>query len=234
MNLSKRLSAVAAMVTPGLRVADIGTDHGYIPIYLTTEHIAPHAFAMDVNEGPLSRATENISRYEANGLVTTRRSDGLRQLEVGEVESIVIAGMGGMLTIRILEDSPLVASSARELILSPHSDVDLVRVYLAEHGFAIMDESMVEEDDKYYFILKAMPGNMQIPSGVAKLYGDILPARRDFVLKDYLEKELRKRQGILSRLEQNAQAGQSRILEVEAEMALIQEALHIYGIEEDN
>ena len=104
MELSKRLQAVAGLVTAGSRLADIGTDHAYIPIYLARSGKIPEAVAMDVNRGPLERAEENIRAYELEDRIKTRLSDGFSALEQGEADSAVIAGMGGGLMSRILKE----------------------------------------------------------------------------------------------------------------------------------
>ena len=103
MQLSIRMQAVADMVTPGGRIADIGTDHGYVPIYLVEQNKTDHAIAMDVRKGPLARAGENIVRFGCSDRIETRLSDGLAMLKPGEADTVIIAGMGGLLTIRILE-----------------------------------------------------------------------------------------------------------------------------------
>lgn len=104
MQLSKRLAAVADMVTPGLVLADIGTDHAYIPIYLVEQQIIPRAIAADANRGPLARASAHIREHALEEKIETRLSDGLAAFSPEEAQSIVIAGMGGALTIRILEN----------------------------------------------------------------------------------------------------------------------------------
>ncbi|MCD7885896.1 MAG: class I SAM-dependent methyltransferase [Lachnospiraceae bacterium] len=104
MKLSKRLSAVAAMVTPGMVLADIGTDHAYIPIDLVERGVIPRAIAADVNPGPLKRAAEHIRTHGLADRISTRLCDGLSAFEAGEVQSVVIAGMGGALTAQILQD----------------------------------------------------------------------------------------------------------------------------------
>ena len=103
MQISERLRTVAGMVSPGCRLADVGTDHAYIPIYLMQNGVIPQAVAMDINQGPLLRATENIRRYGLTGRIETRLSDGLEKLQAGEADTILIAGMGGLLMVRILE-----------------------------------------------------------------------------------------------------------------------------------
>ena len=104
MELSKRLQAVAAMVTEGNKLVDVGTDHGFLPIYLVKTKKIPKALAMDVNPGPLSRAREHIREYGLDTYIETRLSDGLKKLEPGEGQTLVLAGMGGGLMLRILKE----------------------------------------------------------------------------------------------------------------------------------
>ena len=111
MELSKRLKTVAGMITEGHRLADIGTDHAYVPIALCRRGIIPSAIAMDVNPGPLQRAREHIHAYQLEEKIQVRLSDGLKELSPGEVDTILIAGMGGLLTVRILENGKHLLSS---------------------------------------------------------------------------------------------------------------------------
>ena len=104
MELSKRLKAVAELVTPGQKIADIGTDHAYIPIWLVEEKRAVSAIAMDINQGPLAKAKENIELHGLSSYIETRLSDGMKKLCPNEADSVIIAGMGGGLVMKILED----------------------------------------------------------------------------------------------------------------------------------
>ena len=104
MQLSDRLQAVASMVTENSRLADVGTDHGYIPIYLCEMGTIPSAIAMDVIKGPLLRAKMNIERYHMQEKIRTRLSDGVLKLNPDEADSVVIAGMGGTPVMKILEE----------------------------------------------------------------------------------------------------------------------------------
>ena len=134
MELSKRLAAIAAMAEPGDRLADIGTDHGYLPIYLVEQNIAPSAIAMDVVEGPLARAFAHVREHGLEEKIVLRKSDGFEKLLPGEADAAVIAGMGGPLMIRILEEGKKTAESLKYLILSPQSDIPAVRRYLKSGG----------------------------------------------------------------------------------------------------
>ena len=104
MELSTRLKAVADFVTAGYKLADIGTDHAYIPIALMEQNLIPGAIAMDINEGPLQRAGEHIAENRMEKKIEIRLSNGFSALKKGEAESAVIAGMGGGLMIRILTE----------------------------------------------------------------------------------------------------------------------------------
>ena len=154
MELSKRLLAVASLVTTGSIVADIGTDHAYIPLYLIQEKKAPGAIAMDVNEGPLLRAEEHVRDAGLTEQIRLRRSDGLEQLSPGECDCAVIAGMGGGLMIRILSAHPEITKSLKECILQPQSEIERVRSFLLEEGFVFLQEDMVLDDGKYYMMMK--------------------------------------------------------------------------------
>ena len=143
--LSERLRAVADLVDDGMVVADIGTDHGYIPIALVQEGRCPRAVAMDINIGPLDRARAHIQAAELSEKIDTRRSDGMKELKAEEADCAIIAGMGGALTIKILEESSATARSLKALILQPQSELYKVREYLAEQGYEILSEDMVLE-----------------------------------------------------------------------------------------
>ncbi len=138
----------------GLRVADVGCDHGYISIYLVQSGIAASAIAMDVRKGPLSGAKANIEGYGLEKAITTRLSDGLKELSKGEADSLVIAGMGGKLMMRILEDGDPESLGIRLSVLQPQSELSDFRQYLREKGYRILEEKIVFEDGKYYFPMK--------------------------------------------------------------------------------
>ena len=142
------------MVSRGYRLADIGTDHAYIPIFLVEEGRVPSAVAMDINRGPLDRARENIMESGQEDKIQIRISDGFSALEEGEADAAVLAGMGGGLTIRILREGADVVRTLKECILQPQSEIEKVRAFLLAEGFSFTDEDMVEEDGKYYPIIK--------------------------------------------------------------------------------
>jgi tRNA (adenine22-N1)-methyltransferase len=155
VKISKRLEKVALCVKEGNRVADIGCDHAYTAIYLIQNNIASHVVAMDINKGPLEKAKKNIVDYRCSDKIETRLSDGAKKLEVGEVDTILISGMGGRLTNKILSDSADVVSRCTQLVLQPQSEIYLVRQYLEQIGFEIIYEDMLIDEGKYYVVMNA-------------------------------------------------------------------------------
>lgn len=230
MQLSKRLSAVAALVTPGTVLADVGTDHGYIPIELVERGVIPRAIALDVNAGPLRRADEHIRMHQLTDYIKTRLSDGLKEIKEGEADACVIAGMGGPLTIRILTQSWKVAQAMREWILQPQSGIEAVRRFVYSEGFRIVQEDMVLEDGKYYPMMKAVRGNMDQPDGIycttGFKYGPCLLRDRHPVLRDYLLKEQKLNEELCRKLRR--QGVGRRLQEVEQELSLVREALSVF------
>lgn len=224
MELSQRLKAVAGLVTPGNRLADVGTDHGYIPIYLVETGKIPGGIAMDVNRGPLLRARAHIAEYGLEYRIETRLSDGLDALGEGEADTVVIAGMGGALTVRILERGIHLLPSFKELILQPQSELCKVREWLLAHGLAIEDEEMVREDGKYYPMMRVV--NTEAPSGLTMeelFYGPVLLNKRHPVLRDYLLWERGIKEQILSQI-QGREGEQTAARRQEVKRALEQNA----------
>lgn len=232
MQLSLRLSAIAEMVTEGNRLVDVGCDHGYLPVYLLLNKKIPGAIAMDVRKGPLSRAQEHIAQFGLEGYIQTRLSDGLAALKAGEGDTLVIAGMGGPLMERILTDGAAVRDSFCELVLQPQSDIPHFRRYLRSEGYEITAEELVEEDGKFYPLMKAVKAEKSplLPyTREEEWFGPILLKSRHPVLKRYLMREMRIREEILARLKAApGQAAGKRRMEVEEERQLIKAALNKY------
>lgn len=195
MQLSERLRLVAGFVTENYVVADIGTDHGYIPIWLLENERIPKGFAMDIGKGPLERARENIKLYGYQDRIETRLSDGLKELKENEADSVVIAGMGGSLIVRILENGKKVLDTVKELILSPHTELHLVRRYLIENGYDIVREEMVYDMGKYYTVMKAVHTddksikNLYDSDEYNYIYGRLLLIEKSNVFMSFIKNE---------------------------------------------
>ena len=153
--ISNRLKTVADMVPEGSKIADVGTDHGFVPIYLALSHRIEHAIAMDVRKGPLERATTHVKEYGLNDVIETRLSDGLEKLDQGEADTMICAGMGGPLMQRILESNPPRRFGLKTLVLEPQSEIMNFRIFLRENGYEIKKEDFLLEDGKYYPVIKA-------------------------------------------------------------------------------
>ncbi len=233
MELSKRLTMIADMVSAQSRVADIGTDHGFIPIKLVSEGKCPCAIAMDVGKGPLARAVEHIAGCGLSDRIECRLSDGYEKLEAGEADSTVIAGMGGGLMVRILEAGDTRGVLTKELILSPHSEWHKVRHFLHNHGYAIEEERMLFEEGKYYVAIRAEFAGDQAESeamdAVEEAFGPDLLTKKDSVLYDYLIFMKNRYEKIFHSLAGNESASaRERSAEIIKDLDLIKGALARY------
>lgn len=214
MQLSRRMHLLASKVTEGNRLADVGTDHGYIPIALILEKKIPSAIAMDVNRGPLARAEEHIRIYGLDTYIETRLSDGLHMLKEGEADTILIAGMGGALTVRILDEGAHCLDTVKELILQPQSEIYLVRKWLCRHGFRIAEEDIVLDEGKYYPMMRAVHGQAELPDEPALFYGDVRTQQSPNVLTSFIKNETEKTERIMKILMEKGQENTVRMQEL--------------------
>ena len=239
MKLSGRMRAVAGLVRVCGVLADVGTDHGYVPIALVAERKVRCAIAMDIKEGPLSRARKNIADSRMEDRIKTRLSDGVSALAAGEADSILIAGMGGRLVVHILASGAAVCRSAEELILQPQSDLRRVREYLRQNGYRIAEEDMVWEDGKYYPMLRALPGEAKtqkdpadpVITAACDIYGPLLLAGKHPVLRRFLDERKRQLAGVLDRLlrQPDSEAAAERIRQLGQELLYCETAQKILG-----
>lgn len=221
----------ASFVTPGNRLADVGTDHGYIPIALVQEKIIPSALAMDVNPRPLERAKQHIRESHLESDIHTRLSDGVQSLQPGEADSVLIAGMGGALTVKILQEGREVLRTVKELILQPQSEIDKVRRYLEQAGYKITKEDMVWEEGKYYQVMKAEAGEMHYDCENFYHYGKLLLESGHPVLRKYLTQRRALCEQLLKKLDQEGrieERTQARLQEIKEEIQRIDTALRAY------
>ncbi len=225
IKLSKRLQAVAGCVPPGLPAADIGTDHAFLPIYLAENGICPRVLAMDVREGPLSRAAEHVKRYRLEDRIELRLSDGLNALLPGEAEVIILAGMGGKLITRILENDLSLALGVRKLVISPQSEIPETRYWLEDHGFRISREQFLLDEGKYYRVLEAVPGRDPYGREIYYLFGRTPVREKSPVLLKYLGEQAAFYQEMKENLEkQDSRKAKARQEEVTRLLRLIEEA----------
>ena len=176
IELSLRMQTVADMVQPGGRVCDIGCDHAFVSIYLVANGIADHVIASDVRTGPCAIARENIARWGMDDRIDLRLGDGLDTVKPGETDSIIIAGMGGILITDILSAGKTVVDTAKQLVLQPQSELEHVRRYIHEQGWFITDEKMLVDAGKYYVVMSVDVGES---SRNAEKTNDMVRTRND-------------------------------------------------------
>lgn len=216
IRLPKRLERIVDMVPLCRTAADIGCDHAYVSIALRERGKAERVLACDVRPGPLQQARANIARAGLADSIETRLGDGLQPVHTGEAETVILAGMGGELILRILEGRE---NDFSRFVLSPQSDIARVREQLLQKGLQLTDEVMLQDEGKFYVILSLCQGGSgpfglsgalaaledsgvaSLPEEVLYTYGWLLLSRRDPVLRDFLAREKQRYEGILEKTE---------------------------------
>ncbi len=187
--LSDRLYTVSTLVPKGARVADIGTDHGHLPIYLIKNEISPYCIASDIREKPLNNARANIEKT-CTPNIDTRLGAGLDTVTPDEVDCVVVAGMGGEVIAEILDNAKWTRNDKYTLIFQPMTSADALRRYLCENGFLIESETAVEENRKIYTVIKAKFSSQALPLDEVFLrVGKLDPACP--TARKYIEKQAR-------------------------------------------
>lgn len=238
MSLSIRLEEIAACIQPGVCLADIGTDHGYLPIELIKRGSCRHILACDVRTGPLARAQMHIQEAGMQEQIETRLSDGFAQIAAGEVDAAVIAGMGGMLVSEILqaenERPKNILKEMRQLILQPQSDLAAVRQTVHKLSFRIEDERCIKDRDKFYWILVCTPGKQSFEHDWEYAYGRILPQKKAAIFMDYLQQRKKNLSALLTALERQKAAGQESESAARRRAELQKKLRQIQEVEDDN
>ena len=201
MKLTRRLKTIADLVPQGYSVADIGTDHGYLPVYLIKNRIAKKVIAVDINEGPLENAKKTIKNYKLEDYIQTRLGSGLSPIEPGEVDIVIIAGMGGLLIRDIFLDSRNVLGTVNKFILQPMVAQDELRKWLSQNDFKIVDEKLAKEGSKLYEILVVSKGEMKIQRNIYYEVGPKLIENKDPHIHEFIDGKLRKYTEILRTVE---------------------------------
>ena len=201
IKLSQRLQAIADLVPTGAKVADIGTDHGFLPCYLAQSGKAELVIACDVNAQPLALAQRNITDYNVGDKVSTRLGNGLAVLNPGEVDTVTIAGMGGALMIDILDASPMVVDRLKRIVLQPNVGAEAVRIWAEKNRWQIVAEDLIRENDIFSVIIVLEQGRSDRFMSAVELYlGPKLLAEHHPMLGLYISEEWEKTQHILEQL----------------------------------
>ena len=201
IKLSNRLQAIANFVPEGSKVADVGTDHGFIPCWLAENKKVEKAYACDINELPLSLAKKNIDENGLEDMVESRLGNGLAVIEPGEADVVVIAGMGGSLMIDILDAAPRVVDHLKRIILQPNINAEAVRIWAEKNRWMIVDEDLVRENDRFSIIIVLEQGRSMNPMSAVELYlGPVLLKKQHPLLGLYISEEWDKAQRVLEQL----------------------------------
>ena len=190
MKISERLLAIISFVKEKSIVADIGTDHGYIPAYLTENNISKKVIASDISSGSLSKAEQYVKQKGLDYKVDTRLGNGLDVIKPYEIDTVIIAGMGGLLIKEIIEENFKKAETINNFILQPMVASKELRMYLYDHNFTIIDERIVVEEDKYYEIIYAKWGKDFVEDEMYYEISRLLLERRDPILKDFINNKI--------------------------------------------
>jgi tRNA (adenine22-N1)-methyltransferase len=176
--ISKRLEAAASLVRTGSRIADIGTDHAYLPIYLYATGAVSGGVVSDINQGPVDRARANLSDYACENAFVAQKADGLCGVLQYGVDDIFILGMGGELIANIIDKEPNIKNEKYRLILQPMTHPEILREYLFKNGFEIIAEKLVDEDKIYQIILAVYTGKQTGADSFELAFGKLNLARR--------------------------------------------------------
>jgi len=229
--LSARLAAVAKYVPNGARLADIGSDHAYLPCYLAKNEELPFAIAGEVAAGPFQSAERNVLAEGLTEIISVRMGDGLEVIQEGEVDCITIAGMGGALIASILENGKEKLSTVKRLVLQPNISAISIRKWFIENDWKIIAEEILEEDGKIYEILIGEKGDPYEPYSTDQelglLVGPFLVQKQDKTFQRKWTAEMKNWERIYEALENAAQSPETleKKLEIIGKIKLVKETL---------
>jgi len=201
--ISKRLEMIVGLVPACDCAADIGTDHGYVPISLAKRGDVKKIIGMDIRKMPLEKARENVKSEGLEDKIELRLSDGAAALKEGEADVIVISGMGGSLIAKIMREREDVFKKASLLVLSPQSEIAQFRRTILLNGYDIKEESVLEEDGKYYFLMTVSFDDVLHDdySDEELTYGRAGLIKKDPVLREFIKRDIRLSEDVLKKLE---------------------------------
>lgn len=198
--LIERLMAIARKVPHSRMLLDVGTDHGFLPVFLVEQGIAERAIASDISEPSLNKARAYIAQRGLGDRIETRVGNGLSVVKPGEVDTVLIAGMGGLLIRDILEQGREVALKAQTFVLQPMTAQDLLRKWLIGNHFRIVDEVLAKEGERIYEVIVAKHGDQEAPEEIYYEIGRKLIENQDPLLEEFVLKKIAKAREILNKL----------------------------------
>ena len=220
VKLSKRMKAVASMVTPGNILADIGTDHGYLPVWLLQRGVIQSAIAADIHAGPLANARQSAAAYDLEERFRFVQADGLQFSGVQAADVITIAGMGGETICAILAAAPWL-QQGKQLVLQPQSKVPELTDWLWRNGFTIEDAALCRDAGKRYFVLRVLGQTAAQTYTVEQL----LLRRRDPLLTEHLKEEIRRQTRARAGMAHAKQTPAAELAALDARLSQLQACL---------
>ncbi|AND85648.1 SAM-dependent methyltransferase [Clostridium tyrobutyricum] len=226
MQLSSRLKAICNMVDHCNCTADIGTDHGYIPIYLVKNNICNRAIASDINKGPIRKAEINIRNEDLQNKIECRLGSGLNTINIGEVQEIIIAGMGGNLIRDIINENINIFKSVNTLILQPIQNPEVLREYIYKMGFTIVDEELCIDENIFYEIIKVKYAkNKNNIDTIFYEVGKRLIEKKNPLVNRFINKKIDKYRTILNYIKEDGSLAKKRKLDIKNKILRLQELI---------
>lgn len=204
--LDARLQAVAAQIRRGSRMADIGTDHAYLPVYLVAEGICPSAVASDLREGPLAAAARTVSAAGLGDRIALRLGDGLASVAPDEADDVAVAGMGGETIVAILQAAACWHTPHHRFVLQPMTRAEDLRAWLLHHGFTIEQERLVIDGRHLYPVMTAAYTAAPPPQDDLPIYAGFFPPDEGTPYRRMMATHLRRRADGLRRAGDTAAA----------------------------
>lgn len=227
LHLSQRLKLVADLVPYGSRVADIGSDHAYLPAYMILNHQIDFAVAGEVVKGPFENAQQEVTKHQLTGSLVPRLADGLAAIEADDhINVITICGMGGSLISQILDAHPEKLVGVKRLVLQPNVGEGELRSWLVQHHYEIMTERLITEDDQFYEIIVAEPTQVPVAYNQRELtFGPELIMHQGPVFQAKWQQEIDRLKQVISQMQNAKQPPVDKIKQYQAQVKLIQEVL---------
>ncbi len=219
MELSKRLKRIAEHVDKCESVADIGTDHGYIPIYLVKEGICEKAIASDINKGPIEKAKINVAFEGVSDKVKCLLGPGLNPLKIGEVNGVILAGMGGNLTRDILLADMEKVKKYDFIILQPAQNPEVLREFLYKNDYEIIDEDLIKDEGRFYELFKVKYNEnsekLVLEDELEYEVSSLLREKDHTLFKEFIEEKINRCETILSFIKEDTEAAKKRKIGLE-------------------
>lgn len=224
MELSKRLKFIASHIEKCKSIADIGTDHGYIPIYAVKNNLCESAIASDINKDPVRKSKLNISLEGLSEKIETRLGGGLEPIKTKEVDGIIIAGMGGNLIRDILEEGKNKLQFFKFIILQPAQNPEVLREYLYNNGYKILEEDLCFDEGIYYELFKVVKNNEEHTKvdNIFYEFSPILLKKKHTLMLPYLESKEEKYKKILGFIKDDSESAKKRKEEIKEKLNFIE------------